>query len=354
MTQFQTSKKGVDLIKLFEGFRDRAEQLDDGSWLIGFGQVRHGEKPAKLNRSEASNQLRWEDLPKTEQLVSTTVLVPLTQNEFDALVCLAYNLGDEQFKQSDVVKLLNAGQKLSAAAAFDQWTQTELHGQVQTADGLIRRRAAEKALFLTPEGRPAAVTSALYRPVPSGARPRAMPSQSAPPQAQSLAETREEVRQQLTRILGPNGVNVAAPKSDVAPAPSSAMIAQAVSNLARETEGKNTADRIDDFEVPEISHADALAIAEANERLAEQPLSWLSPEMASRAGIALLGFLICIFGVVWAIQNEVNPSVSPTAFGTYVPSFLYILGGLICLTFVAGFFQDKVHFPSMRSFRKSN
>ncbi|MEL6830903.1 MAG: lysozyme, partial [Pseudomonadota bacterium] len=159
MTQFRTSKKGVDLIKLFEGFRDRPERLESGDWLIGYGQVRSGAEPSRINRSEATNQLRWEDLPKTEAMVASLVMVPLNQNEFDALVSFAFNLGEDRFKASDVLKLLNAGQKLQAASALDQWTQATLHGEVQTADALIRRRAAEKALFLMPDGQPGAVTS---------------------------------------------------------------------------------------------------------------------------------------------------------------------------------------------------
>lgn len=362
MTQFRTSKKGVDLIKLYEGFRDRPEPLESDTWLIGYGQVREGEEPARINRSEASNQLRWNDLPKWEALIQSTVLVPLNQNEFDALVSLAFNLGEDVFKQSDVLSFLNAGQRLQAAAAFEQWTHAKLHGRTQTMDALVRRRAAEKALFLTPEGQVAAATSALYRPSkPIGAaeqvREEVVPT---PTPAQSREKTREDVKEQLTRILGPNGANVAGPAAAPAPAPSSAAIAEAVSNMARaqsETNHSGTESgasaRIDDFEAPEISESEALAAVQAHERLAAQPLAWLSPEALKRSGVALFGFVLALIGIIWAVQNEFNGTVSQGGLQAYLPSALYIFGGLICLAVTAELLRETSRNSTLRTMQRS-
>ena len=362
MTQFRTSKKGVDLIKLYEGFRDRPERLESDAWLIGYGQVRDGEEPARINRSEASNQLRWTDLPKWEALVQSTVLVPLNQNEFDALVSFAFNLGEDVFKSSDVLSLLNAGQKLQAAAAFEQWTQAELNGRTQTVDALVRRRAAEKALFLAPEGQVAAATSALYRPSNGAARfePAAPARELEPQPAQSREQTREDVKAQLTRILGPNGEKVAGPKVTPAPAPSSAAIAEAVSNMARAQAAKDpqnaqtdAVDRIDDFEAPEISESEALAAVEQNQRLAAQSLAWMSPEALRRGGIALFGLVLALIGIFWAIQNEFSGAVAQGGLQAYAPSALYICGGLICLAVTAELVRDTSQGASFRTIQRS-
>lgn len=362
VTQFRTSKKGVDLIKLYEGFRDRPEQLESGSWLVGYGQVRDGEAPSRINRSEASNQLRWNDLPKWEDVIQSTVLVPLNQNEFDALVSFAFNLGEDEFKQSDVLSFLNAGQKLKAAAAFEQWTEAKLHGRTQTVDALVRRRAAEKALFLAPEGQVAAATSALYRP----SRPAGLGEQvhdeglPIPTPPKSRETTREDVKAQLTRILGPNGAKVSRPSVSSPPAPSSATIAEAVSNMARaqaETDLGNRVSgadaRIDDFEAPEISESEALAAVRANERLAAQSLAWLSPEAVRRGGIALLGFVMALIGVVWAVQNEFSGAVSQGGVQAYLPSAFFICGGLICLAAVAELLRDTSQSSTLSSAQRS-
>lgn len=362
MTQFRTSKKGVDLIKLYEGFRDRPERLESGAWLIGYGQVREGEAPARINRSEASNQLRWNDLLKWEDLIQSSVLVPLNQNEFDALVSLAFNLGEDEFKQSDVLRFLNAGQKLEAAAAFEHWTHAELHGHSQTVDALVRRRAAEKALFLAPEGQVAAATSALYR--PTKAVDRAKPARDdgrvnpAPPKSRET--TREDVKAQLTRILGPNGANVSGTPVSSAPAPSSAAIAEAVSNMARaqaqtdrDTKGSVAGDRIDDFEAPEISESEALAAVRANERLAAQSLAWLSPEALRRGGFALFGFILALIGIAWAVQNEFSGAVSQGGLQAYLPSALYISGGLICLAVTAELVRETSQGSTMGTAQRS-
>ncbi len=90
---------------------------------------------------------------------------PLHQNEFDALVSLAWNIGEEAFRHSDVLKYVNSGEMLAAAESFAAWRKARIDGHLIVLDALVRRRAAEKNLFLShPAGAPAA-PSLVVRPV---------------------------------------------------------------------------------------------------------------------------------------------------------------------------------------------
>ncbi len=80
---------------------------------------------------------------------------PVMQNQFDALVSLAFNISPGQFRDSDILRNLNGGDFLAAANAFDVWRKARIHGRVMVVDALVRRRAAEKALFLEHPERPA-------------------------------------------------------------------------------------------------------------------------------------------------------------------------------------------------------
>jgi lysozyme len=84
----------------------------------------------------------------------------LSQNEFDALVSFTYNIGVDGFRESVVLRRLNEGQHLQAACAMDLWRKAEVEGETIVVDALVRRRAAEKALFLTPAG--------VWTPAPTG------------------------------------------------------------------------------------------------------------------------------------------------------------------------------------------
>jgi len=78
------------------------------------------------------------------------VRAPLNQNEHDALVSLIFNIGEDNWKRSTALRKLNAGDKLGAANAFELWTKAFVNNELTTLDGLVRRRAAEKSLFLMP------------------------------------------------------------------------------------------------------------------------------------------------------------------------------------------------------------
>jgi len=84
------------------------------------------------------------DLKKFEATVNKAVTVQLNQNQFDALVSLAYNIGTNAFSKSTLVKKLNANDIRGAADQFDVW----VNAGGKRMQGLVNRRTVEKALFL--------------------------------------------------------------------------------------------------------------------------------------------------------------------------------------------------------------
>ena len=147
----QVSRAGLELIKRFEGYRQKAAVLPDGRWTIGYGHVKTARQGAEVSPADAEALLIY-DLMEVTQTLAELVYTPLTQNQFDALAAFVFNVGRERFQQSAVLKRINEGALLQAACAFDLWRKAEFEGEAIVIDALVRRRAAEKALFLTPAG----------------------------------------------------------------------------------------------------------------------------------------------------------------------------------------------------------
>lgn len=146
--EMHVSPSGVDLICNFEGLRLKAYDDGVGVWTIGFGTTKYpnGIRVKKgdtctLDQAKAYMQ---NDLKSFEQTVNNTVKVPLNQNQFDALVSLAYNIGSTAFKNSTLVKRLNEGNYKAAANQFNVW----VNAGGKRMQGLVNRRAAERTLFL--------------------------------------------------------------------------------------------------------------------------------------------------------------------------------------------------------------
>ena len=145
----QVSRAAVELIKKFEGYRRRSARLIDGRWTLGYGHVRTAREGAEVSEQDAEALLLY-DLIAVAHAVNEWCYAPLTQNQFDALCAFAFNIGVENFRQSSVLLRINEGQLLQAACAMELWRKAEFEGERIVIDALVRRRAAEKALFLTP------------------------------------------------------------------------------------------------------------------------------------------------------------------------------------------------------------
>ena len=145
------SKTGLKLIKAYEGFRPVDRHLVNGHHVVGYGHIIEGDDSLVLTRA-AAEELLLSDLEPYEDMVNETVHAPLSQNQFDALVSLAFNIGPRAFTQSDTLRALNNGRPLDAASGFDIWRKSTIDGKIYVVDALMRRRAAEKALFLRMDG----------------------------------------------------------------------------------------------------------------------------------------------------------------------------------------------------------
>ena len=147
--QMVVSLFGIDLICDFEGKRLAAYDDGVGVWTIGFGTTVYP-NGIKVKKGDTCTEAQAKaymahDLKKFELAVNNAVKIPLNQNQFDALVSLTYNIGTNAFSESTLVKKLNANSISGAADQFDVW----VNAGGKRMQGLVNRRAKEKALFLS-------------------------------------------------------------------------------------------------------------------------------------------------------------------------------------------------------------
>lgn len=141
---YNTNHTAVQIIKEEEQLRLEAYELG-GLWQIGYGHLMlDGEKDIITER-EAEDFLRA-DLKWCEGAIERYVTVPVTLNEFSAMVAFCYNVGSGKTRKSSIVKRVNIDDRPGAANAFLLWNR--MNGVVMKA--LAKRRARERTLFLTP------------------------------------------------------------------------------------------------------------------------------------------------------------------------------------------------------------
>lgn len=145
----QVTRTAVDLIKRFEGYRQKAAQLPDGRWTVGYGHTLTAREGASVSEKDAEALLLY-DLISVAHSVNEHTYAPLNQNQFDSLVCFAFNIGLDNFLRSGVLRRINEGSLLQAACAMEMWRKADFEGERIVIDALVRRRSAEKTLFLTP------------------------------------------------------------------------------------------------------------------------------------------------------------------------------------------------------------
>lgn len=143
---FPINPAGVALLKEFEGWVPIAYRCPAGVWTIGYGFTEGVEPGQSMTREEGDQRLAVE-LEHFAAGVRRLLTREATPNQFAALVVLAFNIGLAGFARSTVLRLHNAGDVDGAARAFAMWNKAG--GKVLT--GLVRRRAAEAALYLKPE-----------------------------------------------------------------------------------------------------------------------------------------------------------------------------------------------------------
>lgn len=145
------------LVKAFEGFSSRAYRCPAGVWTIGYGTTIYPDgrrvKPRDTCTREQAETWLVFDLRDAVVDVLDLVKVPLNQNQFDALVSFVYNVGSdidedaapEGLGDSTLLRKLNTGDYGGAADEFLKW----VNGGGKKLPGLVRRRKAERELFLS-------------------------------------------------------------------------------------------------------------------------------------------------------------------------------------------------------------
>ena len=142
----KTSKKGIELIKEFEGLELKPYRDSAGYLTIGYGHLINPFE--KLNKCESiekdeADLLLLDDIKIAEYAVNHLIAVKLNQNQYDALVSFTFNLGAGNLRTSTLRKLLNKEKYKEAANQFERW----VYAGGRKLNGLIRRRKAEKELF---------------------------------------------------------------------------------------------------------------------------------------------------------------------------------------------------------------
>lgn len=208
------------LIKSFEGFRPRAIQRENGGWVIGYGHTLSAREGATVSEGDAELLLRYDLLP-VEKTVNDTVPGHLNQHQFDALVSFALSVGIDRFAGSDVRQRLNAGAPGEAADAMMGWPEPAL------PDAALRRRAAERALFVANPDAPVALSDLLSAPLP----PPAVPIPDTPVETEAVADPAEPAATPATvppldsrsaavaALLGETADRLVQPDAPTAPVP---------------------------------------------------------------------------------------------------------------------------------------
>lgn len=142
------SNNGMKLLEQFEGLRLESYLDSAGIYTIGYGTIKYPDgskvkKGDKITKAQAK-EYKLHDLKEFESTVNTSVTVPLSQNQYDALVSLSYNIGSNAFKNSTLLRKLNASDYKGAAEQLLVWNKVNS----KRVQGLVNRREAERNLFL--------------------------------------------------------------------------------------------------------------------------------------------------------------------------------------------------------------
>lgn len=137
----------IDLIKQFEGFRPEAYKDSVGVWTIGYGTTVINNQPVKQGMTitqEQALQLVQQEVNKLWSQIESILKVKINDNQMNALIDFAYNLGFGSLKNSTLMRLVNESKFEEAANQFPRW----VYAGGKVLPGLVKRREAERQLFL--------------------------------------------------------------------------------------------------------------------------------------------------------------------------------------------------------------
>ena len=154
------NQAGLWHIQSWEGCKLTAYKDIAGVWTIGYGSTGKHVKPGmKISPEEAEDLLR-RDLDRFEKRVDTLVKVPLSDNQFAALVSFDFNTG--ALHKSTLLKKLNAGDYKAVPSELMKWVKAKVNGKLTTVKGLQNRRASEAEMWKTTK-----VSQPSPQPIPS-------------------------------------------------------------------------------------------------------------------------------------------------------------------------------------------
>jgi len=145
----KTGTAGIEMIKTFEGFRSAPYKCPAGIPTIGYGATFYpdGKKVNMTDKAitEAEGTVLLQSmLVSFEKYVDSYCRDDINQNQFDALVSFAYNLGPVNLKSSTLLKKVNTNpEDETITAEFMKWVKAG----GKTLKGLVRRREAESQLY---------------------------------------------------------------------------------------------------------------------------------------------------------------------------------------------------------------
>ena len=142
------SDYGIGLLENFEGFKPKAYLCPAKVWTLGIGTTSVNGIPVKpgdvCTKAQAYQYVRDYFSEEIYPIFKDEILVPLTQNQFDALCLLAYNIGINAFKKSTLLKKLNNRDYIGASDEILRWNKVK----GKAVKGLTLRREQEYNLFL--------------------------------------------------------------------------------------------------------------------------------------------------------------------------------------------------------------
>ena len=156
--RLKVSREGMILIKSFEGFRPRAVQDQDGGWVIGYGHTLSAREGLTVGEADAELLLQYDLLPVVKMLNDRAA--GLNQHQFDALASFAFSIGMDRFLTSDVAGRVASGALGEAADALIGWPEPT------PPEASLRRRAAERALFVADPANAVTLADLLAAPLP--------------------------------------------------------------------------------------------------------------------------------------------------------------------------------------------
>ncbi len=152
------SDEAIEFIKGWEGVELEAYQDIADIWTIGSGHTGSEVHEGMVITEEAADALLRDDVRSFENCVNSNLERSIEQREFDALVCLSYNIGCGALSESTIIKRVNLPPEAVndntwrgpewVSEAITWWNKSTVNGKLVVVDGLVKRRAAERNMFL--------------------------------------------------------------------------------------------------------------------------------------------------------------------------------------------------------------